>query len=103
MNIKKLSVLAFAAKDAAEAKIREIDAAKGYPRTEVGTRIGGGRHVESVTTITDDEPVQLADGSWGVSADRVALAGLDARAAVEKDVVDVAEVGAFAVEPDAKG
>jgi hypothetical protein len=91
VNLKKLSVLAFAAKASAEAKIREIDAAHGYPRTEVGTRIGGGRHVDFVTTTTDDEPVQLADGTWGVAAERVVLAGLDARDAVEKDVPTTAE------------
>lgn len=65
-----------ASRDAALAEIAKIDVAKGYPRTEVGVRSGGGRHVDTVTTATDHEPVELRDGLWAVDADRAEAAGV---------------------------
>lgn len=56
---------------ATEAQIRALiaqeDAHRGLPRTEQGTQVGGGRFVESITTTTSAEPVELEDGTWGMS------------------------------------
>lgn len=71
-----MRALAVATKAEAQALIAQIDSARGYPRTEVGTRVGGGRHVATITTTTDTVPVPLKDGTWAVRADRLALAGL---------------------------
>lgn len=60
----------------AGALIAQIDAVHGYPRTETGTRVGGGRHVATITTATDTVPILLKDGSWAVRSDRLALARL---------------------------
>lgn len=65
-----------ATKAEADALIAQIDAAHGLPRTERGTRVGGGRHVESITTVTDTVPIRLRDGSWAVRSDRLSLARL---------------------------
>jgi len=85
-KIKKEQAEQFATKAEAEAKIAEINAVHGYPRVEQGTRIGGGRHVETITTLTDDEPVQIAGGAWGVRAERLTRAGLDTKKVKECDV-----------------
>lgn len=65
-----------ASRDAALLEIARIDAARGYPITEQGTRVGGGRHVATITTTTDQEPVELKDGTWAVDADRAEAAGV---------------------------
>jgi hypothetical protein len=87
MKTKKQNVVAFATKAEAEAEVAKINVAKGYPRTEQGTRIGGGRHVETITTTTDDEPIEIVGGTWGVAADRLTAAGIDAKEAKEEDVI----------------
>ena len=71
-----MRAIAKATKAEAEALIAQIDAERGFPRTEVGIRVGGGRHVDTITTVTDTVPVRLKDGTWAVRADRLALAGL---------------------------
>lgn len=87
MKMKKQTVVSFATKAEAEAEVAKINVIKGYPRTEQGTRIGGGRHVETITTLTDDEPVEIAGGGWGVDAGRLTAAGIDAKKAKEENVI----------------
>lgn len=76
-----------ATKEDAIAQIAAIDAAMGYPRTEPGIRRGLPDSIwaESITTTSACEPVELDAGGWGVPAESLERAGLDAR-----DAVDVA-------------
>jgi len=75
----------YATKGAANTAIGQVNATLGYPRTEVGVRVGGGRHVASITTTTCAAPVELKDGTFAVDVEQ-----LRKRFAVaEKDVLDV--------------
>lgn len=65
-----------ASRDAALLEIARIDAARGYPRTEPGVRVGVGIFPATITTITDQAPVELRDGTWAVDADRTEAAGI---------------------------
>jgi hypothetical protein len=68
-----------------------LDKAHGYPRTEVGERVGGGVHVESVTTTTAAEPVEhpSKDGRWSIAVD--ASVGLESLTGPEADELRTAQ------------
>lgn len=79
----------FANEADARVVIALINAARGFPRTEQGVRVGGGRHVESFTTTTDIEPIELRNGTWAVRSDRIALADISTSGEREiKDDID---------------
>ena len=68
-----------------------LDKAHGYPRTETGERVGGGVHVESVTTTTAAEPVEhpSKDGRWSITVD--ASVGLESLTDLEADELRTAQ------------
>lgn len=76
---------AYATKAAALAAIAKVNAVKGYPRTEVGVRVGGGIHAATITTTSEADPIALKDGTFAVEA-----AVLRIKFAIaEKDLIDV--------------
>lgn len=75
----------YATKAGALTVIGQVNAALGYPRTEVGVRVGGGVHVPTITTTTAAHPVPLKDGTFAVRADVLRLRF----AVAQKDLIDV--------------
>lgn len=75
----------YATKAGALTVIGQVNATLGYPRTEVGVRVGGGVHVPTITTTTAAAPIALKDGTFAVQADALRLRF----AVAEKDLIDV--------------
>jgi hypothetical protein len=78
----------------AEAAIAEKNRKEGYPRTEEGVRVGGGRFVDLIVTESSAEPLPTKDGKWVVPADaidakpeeRVVVTSADLEVAIVEEV-----------------
>lgn len=81
-----MRVLSRASKAEVEALIAQENAHRGYPKTDPGTQVGGGVFVESITTTSAAEALELEDGSWGLPESAITAPGISRAGIADRPV-----------------